>query len=80
MHWNFFLTLTVITLFGSLARRIFGVERLGILGIVIVGIHQLVLSTSPSLTAYLLSNDVKRATFIDMNKEGLFGCFGKPKY
>uniref|UniRef100_A0A0R3RS13 Phosphatidylinositol-glycan biosynthesis class W protein n=1 Tax=Elaeophora elaphi TaxID=1147741 RepID=A0A0R3RS13_9BILA len=71
VHWNFFLTLALLRIIVKLLGRRFHL----LFGIIIISVYQYLLSER-NLQNWLLSEDVKRDTFIAMNREGIFSLLG----
>lgn len=71
MHWNFFFTLTFVSLFGVIADV--PVRYTAPLGIVIIVLYQILL-THFGLEYYI--QESPRVDVISKNKEGIFSLFG----
>ena len=75
VHWNFFVTLSVLPLALAVATKCVGFSRrkLLIVGIAVGVFYQCLLQFT-TLQEFLLDND--RSTLLAMNKEGIFSVFG----
>ena len=70
VHWNFFITLALLPLFGTLCRPLARFARYSLLGLFLSCVHQVALSWT-DLGAWTTSNDVPRTSLVSQNKEGL---------
>ncbi|VDN17209.1 unnamed protein product [Gongylonema pulchrum] len=71
VHWNFFITLAFLRAIVKLLGRRFHVFY----GIIIISVYQYLL-VEKNLQNWLLSETVKRDSFVSMNREGIFSMFG----
>ena len=75
VHWNFFLTLAVMPVFGALCRPFTRFARYSVLGLIVAVVYQVLLWTT-GLEAYVLSDPMPRVGLIEKNKEGLSSLAG----
>ena len=74
VHWNFFFTLTAVTLLSSLLQMGgLSVERCGLLGALLMVGHQTALSRL-GLTGFVLHGE--RRSWVEQNREGLVSVIG----
>ncbi|GAA5872404.1 hypothetical protein JCM1840_006053 [Sporobolomyces johnsonii] len=73
VHWNFFFTMALLPVFGSALERLATTLDMHWVGLIVTGVHQLVLSTT-SLQLWTL--EAPRTSIISQNKEGLVSLPG----
>lgn len=75
VHWNFFITLAFVKLFGTIIMGFMGKSSNAKYGaIIILCIHEMLLESG--LAKYVLNDEVKRDSFINSNREGIVSIAG----
>ena len=73
VHWNFFITIAVVTIAASLLPRSLH-QFAHYIALAIMILYEILIKKL-YLQEYIIGN-IERVTFLDKNKEGIFQCFG----
>ncbi|GAA5972977.1 hypothetical protein JCM21900_006180 [Sporobolomyces salmonicolor] len=68
VHWNFFFTMALLPVFGSALERLATKLDMHWVGLIVTGVHQIILSNTP---LQLWTLEAPRTSLISQNKEGL---------